>query len=635
MQHSLVVYTHLKSTLGTGDDYQFADAKCLPTLHPAAVSTCGATCINGIQVEDPLEFNRRRGNAGLTLPCRYRARAYIERQASIGTKGILPDAQGAGHFQTLRFATFGVGHLRLWTLNSSRGRSAVVPSYKSLGLTRGAHGASRGGREAPEISACVFLESGDLLAARTDGRLLVYRGIAPLRSIALTDCSSRIVLLQPLQRSLLLLVAQEGLVQLVPMSSFLGDKGVERVYSSRKSLRQDPQDLPVLSASLSHRHLRSACSACTLGSGEHFASGRHHETRSAGVAHLLSRSSPRPSSAGNIAVSGGGCATPKRSRFAIPRSSSKNSLRGSRGRSRSPAPFLTGSLDAPTRTPRSTYSDDIGRRAASNFGYRGRRSSTPVVLKPPRSCREASRTVLPGRRSLSASARKDLNSYTGHRQIPSRCSHEKFVPLQQCIAAATQAVQPKRTLILQDVSLQHCQAWAGTSQGEPWLPLQSSEVVGLHWVEPQLIVCTRTQLLAVNVSFPCAEAVHVIQERPLGSVDVASCLTPPEYLAHSKTYMTRNENSELLRERKPCIVAAGGKCCTGGELRLWQVGESRQKSTTRSLRIKLVALRTSYEIRHLQMLECESITPCNVGRYGEPCLINGWKVASGSSSIMT
>lgn len=544
-QHSLAVYCQIHAVLRGRllGDSKAHKSSALPVLHATHVLPCTRSMLNGLTVET---FPQRPGqHASRLVRAGYRWASARPDSASQGGRGAGCDN---GLRSSVRFATFGVGHLRLWSVNSER--FSQPPSYRSLCIARSATDGSNS--EGSEVTACAFLTSGDVIAALADRRLVLFRGLSPVRSVSLPACASRILMLQPLQRSLLLLVAQEGLVQLLPLSSLISLQTPQRALSGR---------LPDCTKQSQQEELD--CSECTS------------------LPYKASRFT------GGTPYSRAGRLPKSQSLSTIPRKTVVHSHSASRLK-RSAPPFATDALDAPARTPRSTYDDSVGNWSTNRS--KPQSSHCPSGSNRFRARRQLSKASLV--RSLSAGSRVSTRS-SGRtiaaqpdRQQRSARQRPAKTPPKVGKANSFRELHPKRSLTTQEVATRRMRKADAEGAGTLWLPLHSSQVTALHWSDPVLLLCTRTQIMAVDASHLSGNAAVVLQERPLGNLDVTAFLPLPCPQANVKCIHTASNHCDKkvdlpyeAAEGSSGVIVAGGRCCVGGELRLWELCSREQSST--------------------------------------------------------
>lgn len=584
-QHSLAVYFNVSQTVQRRlpAEAHLQAASALPVLRPTHVTPCTRSLLNGLTLESSARL------AGL---CSFsRCRSKWRGSSSVGTPqdgGDTKSESGSkysnGEGALIRFATFGLGHLRLWSVNSER--PSQLPSHKSLCISRlggGGEGTQQTGA-LPEATACTFLPSGDIIAALADRRIVVFRGLAPLRSVSVPSCSSKILLLQPLQKSLLLLVAQEGIVQLLPLGALTSPTGnatPSLAGSGRRSsaCSQLPQDKPQVAAS------RPNTATCTR----------------------MSLRLPLNTRTTHRRQQGSGTDTTS----TIPRRARSPASTRPPAASRSP-PFATGSVHAPSRTPRSTYGDSVGRpwssggtrrhslsRASSAPGNRRsftrRLSKTATLYRSPSAVsRTSTRSSTCRNSQLTEQQAQKRTTSTRLPRNPHQVEVTSATAVPTAPAAAMRELLPKRSLTTQQVATRHLHSLrVRAGEGSTWLPLHSSQVLAAFWSEPLLLLSTRTQLVLLDALHLSEESSLVLQERPLGSLDVSALLslprfprtppggTPPAY--SMQTTVQDSHHQQVLRPPADgsSVVVTGGRCCVGGELRLWEF-HSLSRSSARS-----------------------------------------------------
>ncbi|CDI75145.1 hypothetical protein, conserved [Eimeria praecox] len=566
-QHSLAVYFHVSQVVQrqlSGDANSQSPAE-LPVLQATHVTPCTRSLLNGLTLESMARsggqgsFNR--GRSRWRCASGVPANNLYEGEAQSGN----PSRHSSGEGALIRFATFGLGHLRLWCVNSER--PSQLPSHKSLCISRLGGDRSQTGSP-PEATACSFLPSGDIIAALADRRIVVFRGLAPLRSVSMPSCSSKIVLLQPLQKSLLLLVAQEGLVQLLPLTAL-----------ASKNNGSAPQAMSATSGS-------SSSGVCTQNSQRVGQVGAARPNTATGS--TVSQRFPLKQQTAQRRQQGAGiAATPRtlgRLRSPAPRSPA------------AAAPFATGSVHAPTRTPRSTYGDSVGRPWSS--------CNRPLSLSRSSSAAGSRRGFARGlsktatlHRSPSAVSRTSTrssicrNSPQGGQQQKCLSKKQQSGTLQRAEAALStlRELRPKRSLTTQQVAVRHLHNKRDNG-GSLWLPLHSSQVVAAYWCEPLLLLSTRTQIMLLDALHLSEEASLVLQDRPLGSLDVSALLSLPASFLPAEASLplaqpNQNPAQELQHQQvlqlppeSSSVVVTGGRCCVGGELRLWEF-HSNSRST--------------------------------------------------------
>lgn len=551
-QHSLAVYFLISIALQghSCDERSSLTSSGFPVLHATHVVPCTRSLLNGLTLEGASHSSgqntsRRGRGSGGRLPSVISPRRALPGDPGHAVSGI---RCSGGAASVIRFATFGLGHLRVWNINWDR--PFQPPSYRSLCISRTAGGG--GHNRPPEVTACAFLTSGDIIAALADRRIVLFRGLTPLRSVSLPSCSSRVLLLQPFQRSLLLLVAQEGLIQLLPLSALTTS------YTAGRALPR-----PSSSSEKAPQHRGRKFSGCVA------TPSRASPVPDASVSQRTyrhSRHSP--------------CAT-------TPRSVTRRLPSATRPTAVTP-PFATGSLHAPTRTPRSTYGDSVGwwyagslsqsrrlRSAGSRgSGMTGRFAKTSLARPPSADSRTSTRssagsgTLQPDRQQRHLQMQRAGNSQRGS------------------VAASLCEMHPKRSLTIQKVATRHMRKGYTERRGCAWLPLHNSQIVALHWCEPRLLLCTRTQIIVVDASHLSEETSAILQERPLGSLDVTALLrlsvSPAGPALPYAAPESRNQAGVQLSQPPgdwPCVAVAGGRCCVGGELRLWELHSREQSST--------------------------------------------------------
>ncbi|OEH74606.1 hypothetical protein cyc_02133 [Cyclospora cayetanensis] len=473
--HSFVVYVHIAPTIQGHfcDDTRGEASSDLPVLHAAQVIPCSRSLLNGLTLEPanytfgPSKYRQSRRSQCLFDTASFSSRVFPWRNNALSQSSC---RSFSGSNSVLRFATFGQGHLRIWSFNC--GRPDQPPSYRSLCIARvGGHSGQKG---QPEATACAFLASGDLITALADRRIVLFRGMVPLRSVSLPSCCSRILLLKPLQRSLLLLVAQEGLIQLLPLAALTSNQALGRALPRHNSS-------PIKEAQARGLNTSRRPVAPTAVSALSHAYRRQ-------PAQLRPESEP--------------CSTTPR----------KGSRRWS-----------------------STSSS-----VSSSFQPQERRQQKPQVGQT--RTKKASSAVL-----------------------------------------SLRVLHPKRYLTTQQVATRHLGKGEASTGEEVWLPLHSSQVVSIYWKEPLLLLCTRTQMMIVDALHLSDEATVILQERPLGRLDVAAFLhrsssgasaaAPPIPPANNTQEAVKTMvDGDQLQGEIPCVVISGGRCCIGGELRLWELG---------------------------------------------------------------
>ncbi|KAL8448156.1 hypothetical protein Emed_003969 [Eimeria media] len=554
-QHSLAIYMGVPAALEK-DRNAYADSTAsdgTPVLRPAHVVPTTRSLLNGLSLEPAAQRRAHPRFRGAHTVCNLAGKRGHELQRSTCCRGGgATKHTKSGSVPAIRFATFGLGHLRVWHLSCER--DSQLPSYRSLCVSRVA-AADSGHSAVPEVTASSFLPSGDLIAALSDRRLVLFRGFSPVRSILLSSCSSRILLLQPLQRSLLLLVAQEGLVQLLPLASLTSPSQVRQTVSGPPATSPGETEAP----KREHFPHYAKRGDLTLHRSPYGSARLRKERRPTSCTSTRRRATARLQSAGS--------ATPT----LVP-------------------PFATGSLDAPPRTPRSTYGDSVGRGyAARNRRYRHLASAGSQRSALLRNSSKGVRS-----RASSTDSQASTRSSTGVSLVHQEREQRRPSPREAGPArkgkqaASTSWLQPKRNLTTQEVATRCMRKGELQEEGSLWWPLHSSQVVALHWSEPTLLLCTRTQIVAVDSSNLSTEASKVLQERPLGNIDVAALLCLPRLpvaTAHSKSTtdlcIQSDQDTEQHASRgdsRMNILVAGGRCCVGGELRLWELRASEQST---------------------------------------------------------
>ncbi|XP_026193691.1 uncharacterized protein LOC34619029 [Cyclospora cayetanensis] len=535
--HSFVVYVHIAPTIQGHfcDDTRGEASSDLPVLHAAQVIPCSRSLLNGLTLEPanytfgPSKYRQSRRSQCLFDTASFSSRVFPWRNNALSQSSC---RSFSGSNSVLRFATFGQGHLRIWSFNC--GRPDQPPSYRSLCIARvGGHSGQKG---QPEATACAFLASGDLITALADRRIVLFRGMVPLRSVSLPSCCSRILLLKPLQRSLLLLVAQEGLIQLLPLAALTSNQALGRALPRHNSS-------PIKEAQARGLNTSRRPVAPTAVSALSHAYRRQ-------PAQLRPESEP--------------CST-------TPRKGSRRWSSTSRY-GRAAPPFATGSLHAPSRTPRSTYGDSVG-RWSTNSARQSRLRPNSAAIRRGTACRTAK---LSAERSPSAVSRVSTRSSVSSSFQPQERRQQKPQVGQTRTKKASSAVlslrvlHPKRYLTTQQVATRHLGKGEASTGEEVWLPLHSSQVVSIYWKEPLLLLCTRTQMMIVDALHLSDEATVILQERPLGRLDVAAFLHRSSSGASAAAPPIPPANN--TQEAIPCVVISGGRCCIGGELRLWELG---------------------------------------------------------------
>ncbi|KAL8432308.1 hypothetical protein Efla_000892 [Eimeria flavescens] len=405
-----------------------------------------------------------------------------------------------------------------------------------------------------DVASAHFSEDGSvllMLLADPHHSLAIYSNVALQKIKAATADSD---LPARLPRTLLLIVAQEGLVQLLPLAALTSSR------RSREAPLEPRPPAPPAKEPLQHEHDDSirAKTIARRTARSPGGSARQHRYR-------------RPLSGSRSSASGRTCMRLKqalRSTALVP-------------------PFATGWLDAPARTPRSTYEDSVGRRCSSR--NRRYRHSESAGSQRPAMVRSASRTIV-GRPS-SADSRASTRSSTWH--CANQQDHEQqrlsrrapAHPRRKGQRASACSLLPKRSLTTQRVASRYTNGGEDRETEELWLPLHSSQVVALHWSEPVLLLCTRTQIMAVNTSNLSEDDARVLQERPLGNIDVTALLhlsTPPadSNRLDSADGQHIQEEAECNSPLQPllCILVTGGRCCVGGELRFWELCAAKQST---------------------------------------------------------
>ncbi|KAL8271221.1 hypothetical protein Esti_004882 [Eimeria stiedai] len=402
-----------------------------------------------------------------------------------------------------------------------------------------------------DVTAAHFSDDGHvllLLLADPQHSLAIYMGVlAALQRDRIADADSTAFGGTPV------LLAQEGLVQLLPLASLTSPSQVRQAVSGPPATPLEEIEVP--KPELSSLYTKRAL---TLHRSPYGSARVRRERRPASCNSRHKGAASRLQSAGS--------ATPT----LVP-------------------PFATGSLDAPSRTPRSTYGDTVGRGyAAHNRRYRhstsaGSQRSALLRNSSKALCQRASST------DSQASTRSSTGVYTVHQEREQRRpTPPRAGPAQKGKqAASTSWLQPKRSLTTQEVATR-CMKWGELQEGSLWWPLHSSQVVALHWNEPTLLLCTRTQIVAVDSSNLSKDASKVLQERPLGNIDVAAllCLSSPPVSPHCIKSGTghciiSDQDVAPLSPRTDSrmnILVAGGRCCVGGELRLWELQTAEQST---------------------------------------------------------
>ncbi|KAL8455311.1 hypothetical protein Emag_000895 [Eimeria magna] len=554
-QHSLAIYMSVHAALGK-DRNAYAGSTAseeTPVLHAAHVVPTTRSLLNGLSLEPATQRRAHPRFRGAHTVCMSAGERGHEVQRITCCGGQGPGATKhtkSGTVPGIRFATFGLGHLRVWHLSCER--DSQLPSYRSLCISRAA--ADSGHSAIPEVTASSFLPSGDLIAALADRRLVLFRGFSPVRSVLLSSCGSRILLLQPLQRSLLLVVAQEGLVQLLPLASLSSPSQVRQAVSRPPATSSEETEGPKR-----ERFSRYAKRDLTLHRSAYGSARLRRDSRSASCTSNRRRATARVQSAGST--------TPT----LVP-------------------PFATGSLDAPPRTPRSTYGDSVGRGYAAHS--RRYRHLTSAGSQRSALLRNSSKALRP--RASSSDSQASTRSSTGVSLVHQEKEQRRPTPRgagparKGKQAGSISWMQPKRSLTIQEVATRCMGKGELEEEGSPWRPLHSCQIVALHWREPTLLLCTRTQIVAVDSSNLSTEASKVLQERPLGNIDVAALLclcSLPVGPSHSKSAtdhcIQSDQDTEPLSssgDSRLNILVAGGRCCVGGELRLWELRTSEQST---------------------------------------------------------
>lgn len=551
-QHSLAVYFHVNLALQgqLGEYVSTHSPSGLPLLHVTHVTPCTRSLLNGLTLEPtPKTARQSHFKRGRSQWCWTKSGSLWS--TNKGSEILAENATKCGSNEGLhiRLATFGLGHLRVWNINSER--FSQPPSYKSLCISRlGGDGVQNG---QPEATACAFLASGDIITALADRRIVVFRGLAPLRSVSLPSFCSRVVFLQLVQRSLLLLVAQEGLVQLLPLTSLTSTGSGFQALSGSSAGAQP--ELPKSVEKLTTR-TRTPPASCLPQTATVNQPAR---CRSQSDSHSMTSR------------------TISRCRSPAPKSTATT------------PPFATGSVHAPRRTPRSTYGDSVGRwysgsrrrlRPLSAAGSRGK-TQRPEKSSLHRSPSAVSRTST--RSSVGRNTRKaEMQQQQQRQRLQGR---HKYPSHGYAAILSLRELHPKRCLNIQQVALRHIKS-GRTDAASAWLPLHSSQVAAVYWSEPLLLLCTRTQVLVMDALQLSAETSLVLQERPLGSLDVSAVLPLPSSPAVALGYSQQTAGcahppaapSRQLQEGCPCLIVMGGRCCVGGELRLWDLRSPNMSS---------------------------------------------------------
>ncbi|CDJ27810.1 uncharacterized protein EMH_0034990 [Eimeria mitis] len=620
-QHSLAVYFHLAHVVAQQQQLAAATNNQqkplnLPLLQPAHVIPCTRSPLNGLTIESvvrtgggQISFSRGRSR------WRQASDAYTPPCGSVQAGDAPRYCSGEGAL--IRFATFGLGHLRLWSINGERPfqppPAHVIPctrsplnglSIESVVRTGGgqisfSRGRSRwrqasdaytppcgsaqaadapsggGGGEAggggqrggpPEATACAFLPSGDVIAALADRRIVVFRGLAPLRSVSVPSCSSKILLLQPLQKSLLLLVAQEGLVQLLPLTaltSAANNKKTEFPHSpehpdslarlqsfvrqllhlllleeTARLLQDKPLGSIDVAALLALPATPGPPEASTTPHPQTCQNDAQEPQQQMQLPEQMQQLQHLPVDGSSIVVTGGRCC-------------------------------VGGELRLWQFHPLS-------------------RSTFPFYLKS---------SVTAVAAAATRGAAQGLVAQQQQQQQRRRFSQRQTSCTPQCVEpaaiCASRELRPKRSLTTQQVASRHLGNQRGQGSGgrTPWLPLHSSQVVAAHWSEPLLLLSTRTQLILLDALHLSEETARLLQDKPLGSIDVAALLAlpatpgPPEPSTTPHPQTCQNDAQEPQQQMQlpeqvqqlqhlpvdgSSIVVTGGRCCVGGELRLWQ-----------------------------------------------------------------
>lgn len=413
----------------------------VPLLTPSFVAECGRAVLHGLAVEPPLH-----GSVGSCY-------SWSTSLSSVSSAS--------------RFATFGSGHLRLWTLGpksrltekrKSTDRPGLArlhsgpspsdfsfpsPSFRSCSfgpgfLSQHARTAAAAGdatvyapRQSslaapgfgtsfplgerlsrgvstlsshkqgttPTVTACAFLpDSRELIAGTSEGLIYIFRGLTAIRAVAAPSvkgffsCGSRVLVILPLRKNLLLVATREGTVSLlythaapargsrreVEMNRRVEGETRRPASSGARTLasRRTPYGTPkILTVGVEERTKHSFARPQSQREATLFEKpGKHGATRRTcrprrksrlprGLTHsssILTRVDTGATDTGSPIPGNHSSLCPKNS-FGCYRASLTSSRRPPSRRWISPAPFAERLLDRPVHTPRSSYAAAYGR----------------------------------------------------------------------------------------------------------------------------------------------------------------------------------------------------------------------------------------------------------------------------------